>query len=524
MSAIGLLTLLIAAPIGMTQAQESAWFGAATPEERRSRAQTRSRFIDLEIEPLSLRLPAAEDPYRMIQGESIHKYLREIVAISERSRLDGESLWGRIGGTKYERMTARYLADKFEEFGLDRVWMETFPRNPQWWPMTWEVTIVGDDAYGERSLDVTLTTAFPAAPSPSTPGGGVEAELVYVGLGRPVDLVGKDVRGRIAVLHSTRKPGAYTYSDRGVARRLAQAGAVGLIAARDFAADVQSFPGGAGSTRIPCFTVSGADSAFLMDVLGRGGESNPLRGRLQLEIEARDGLETQNVYGLIRGETEEYVILTAHLDAYFYGAYDNATGLATLVHLAEYFARKESSAPRRNILFIGTGAHHSGLPGTPYTSVALQSVGTAWFAEHHDDILQKTALVLNVEHTAQTSLITGLGGIITTNTDAPRNLAVTNRSPLLLRIIREAFDRYGIVVPTRTSNVPDGDASNLFRSGATVINLLASGDWYHSTGDTPETIPVQGLERTARAFAYFLERVDKASISEIERDALPSRR
>ena len=67
MSVIGLLTLLIAVPIAMTQAQESAWFGLRTPDERRSQAQMRSRFIDLEIEPLSLRLPATEDPYRMIR-------------------------------------------------------------------------------------------------------------------------------------------------------------------------------------------------------------------------------------------------------------------------------------------------------------------------------------------------------------------------------------------------------------------------------------------------------------------------
>jgi hypothetical protein len=35
------------------------------------------------------------------------------------------------------------------------------------------------------------------------------------------------------------------------------------------------------------------------------------------------------------------------------------------------------------------------------------------------------------------------------------------------------------------------------------VNLIGTVGWYHSTADTPDLIPPQGLERMARAFAYF---------------------
>ena len=503
--------------IGSVQAQENpeAWFGQTLPDPLRSANSAPARLERIDINQLSLQVSDDERLEGVIKGDRIKQYMEEIIDISRQSKASGDSLWGRIGGTRWELQTAELLASKFREFGLQDVRIERMPRNPQWWPSAWEVTLLANPSYGAGSADVSLLTAFPAAPSPATPEAGVEAELIYVGAGTPADLIGRDVRGKIAVYHAIFKTGAYSYTGRGMADQLIKAGAVAAIAVHEIEENIQFFNRFAGSLEGQGFTISGNDGVFLEDMIARTTAVKPLRARLKLASSPRDGLITQNVYGMVPGQTDEYIMLTAHMDAYFEGAYDNATGLATLLALAEYYSQPGAPTPHRNLLFVGTGGHHSGRPGTPYTNTELQSVGTSYIVDQHQDLLDNTVLVLNIEHTALTSVVTGLGGIIPTTTESARHLAVSNRSPFLEREFTSALDRYGIVVPILTNNFPGGDASNLLRGGVPIVNLISAGFWYHSSGDTASNIPTQGLERTARMWAYFLNRIDGATREEI---------
>ena len=157
---------------------------------------------------------------------------------------------------------------------------------------------------------------------------------------------------------------------------------------------------------------------------------------------------------------------------------------------------------------------------TGVAEIVLSVVDLPRMREFYEEVLGEsladTVFALNVEHTALNAVVTGVGGIIFTTTETPRHLAVSNRSPFLLQHLLEAADRYGIVVPTMINHFPGGDASNLLRGGVPVVNLLSAGFWYHSSGDVAETIPTDGLERTARMFASFLDRVDGASRGEID--------
>lgn len=92
----------------------------------------------------------------------------------------------------------------------------------------------------------------------------------------------------------------------------------------------------------------------------------------------------------------------------------------------------------------------------------------------------------------------------------------------MLGFLTEAIDRYGIPVTTRTNQVPIGDPLPFYYAGLNVVNLIAGGLWYHTTGDTPDKISVSGLERSGRAIAYFLEKVEKVSRAEIEKGSQPS--
>src|SRR5215472_12357464 len=94
-------------------------------------------------------------------------------------------------------------------------------------------------------------------------------------------------------------------------------------------------------------------------------------------------MKTSTVWGTLPGATDENVILVAHRDGWFEGANDNGTGVATLLGLAEYFARVPKEQRRRTLVFLGTNGHHDGT-----------AESGAWFASH-PEVFEKAALLLN---------------------------------------------------------------------------------------------------------------------------------
>ena len=62
-------------------------------------------------------LSAADRVYADIDGRRMKGLVNEVVAISRRSRDDGNKYWGRIAGTKYEAMTGDWVEGKFKSLG-----------------------------------------------------------------------------------------------------------------------------------------------------------------------------------------------------------------------------------------------------------------------------------------------------------------------------------------------------------------------------------------------------------------------
>ena len=81
--------------------------------------------------------------------------------------------------------------------------------------------------------------------------------------------------------------------------------------------------------------------------------------------------ETANVIGLIKGESDTSIIISAHYDhlgqvgkIYYPGADDNASGIAAMLELAEEFAQYEHLP--YSMVFLATTAEEGGLIGSLY--------------------------------------------------------------------------------------------------------------------------------------------------------------
>lgn len=105
----------------------------------------------------------------------------------------------------------------------------------------------------------------------------------------------------------------------------------------------------------------------------------PVKARIRI-ASRHAGFESSNILGLLRGSDprlrEEQVVLSAHLDhlglcppvngdEVCHGAYDNASGVATLLEIARAFAAMRP-APRRSILFAVVTGEEKGLLGSDY--------------------------------------------------------------------------------------------------------------------------------------------------------------
>lgn len=318
-------------------------------------------------------VPPGDSTGTELNANTIRADLDTIVGFSRESRATKEigsgQQWGRISGFPSSAKTVAWTVEQFRKAGIADVKTQPFAQDPKssfWLPLSWELRLLGDPAFGPGTADVVLDSAMPLSPS-ELASGPLTAPLVFVGSASPALLQHIDVGGKIAVQLVV--PQAHMVFERDPVVPRAQAlfkrGAVGVInlmrqpgneRAKDF-----SNCGG------PCFNVGGRDGFFLERVLDRAAQAglkDAVRAQLSLKTESRTGLTAENGVAVIPGRRPgEAVIVNAHVDAWFDGAGDNADGLAVMVALARHFARPEHR-PERTMVFVASAGHHSpGLNG-----------------------------------------------------------------------------------------------------------------------------------------------------------------
>jgi hypothetical protein len=394
-------------------------------------------------------LPASDRAYGAIDGKHLHEYVEDLAAISRRYRDSGHpQFWGRIIGTSADAETAKWMVDKFNQIGLSDVHIQPFDLPPQWMPQSWDVTATGSD----QTLH--LESAQPAYQTHDTPAVGLDLEATYVGTGSEADYIGKDVRGKAVFVFSMPLPGSWRHTgtaDDGLRRAEAKgAAAIFSVIALPGNIRTQLYPT---RTGVPTFSMGMNDGYAMRDLIGKGGAGHPPHVKVRLAVEMVPNLKSGTVWGTLPGTTDETIYVIAHRDGWFESGTDNASGVATAVGLAEYFAKIPKAKRRRSIVFLGHTGHHNG-----------GNMSGTWLLGHRDQVLDKTALLINCEHTAtlQTYL---LGEDIREANHATGMLwyAGGPRREKLQDIAVKAFREFGVVTyaaPERAA--PGGEMSGLW--------------------------------------------------------------
>jgi hypothetical protein len=464
--------------------------------------EDRDKLFEPEENYVRSALPPGEEKYAKVDGAALKKIEEEIVAISEKSRTDGNQYWGRIAGTPYDRMTSDFMLDRFQKLGLEQVHRVENDLPPQWFPTSWEVDLVA----GGKTIP--LTTAFPLGNSVGTQGL-LEAEPVWVGLGLPADFKGRDVKGKAVVVYTWPTPGGlnHTASWNGALNRALNSGAAMVLFVSGFPGNVTHFifngqtPGAAQMgplTPVPAMTVGEKDGAAVRETIEHD-ENAKIRMRLDVKIES--GLKTGTVWATLPGQSDETIIVMAHHDAYFDGALDNASGMAMMLEIARYYAAIPKAQRPRTMVFLDTPSHHS--PGI---------VGSTWIRLNMKDFLSKVAFIVNCEHTAQTQIYFTGSGLTTSDTVGARRW-YAGGSPAFQKVVTDNFREFGVALYSTPEAAPGGDLSQLYMTAPAfhIIDQI----FYHTNLDTSDWTPASAMGTVARAYLKIIDTANKMSFDEI---------
>lgn len=443
------------------------------------------------------RLAPSDQQYAAIDGEHLKQYVEEICAISRRYRDAGHQFWGRITGTEADTENAEWMMAKFRQIGLSDVHEQTLDLPPQWMPQSWSVVA---SANGKT---LQLGTAQPTYLAVGTPADGLNLEAVYVGLASDADLtMSRDVKGKAVFFYSTDLASRHAPIMDNAIKRIGERGAAAIFV-------IQGLPGNEKTqfypvnSPVPTFSLGQKDGLAMRDLIAQAG-AGETHVKVVLDVKRVPGLKSGTVWGTLPGMTDENDVVVAHRDGWFEGANDNAAGMATMLGMAEYFAKMPKEQRRRTIIFAGTDGHHDN-----------GAESGVWF-QQHPEFFAKTAVLFNSEHT---------GGFDSAPTgpqlsNAPAAYRWYGTGQRLADIVAKAMDAFGVPSFPDSSASPPGEIGRYYQL-APAVEIINSGFVWHSDKETPDTISASGLAAVTRTYAKIIVDTNALELKDLRTAQMP---
>jgi len=419
-------------------------------------------------------------------------------------------------GTAEGHQAEKWVASKFKELGLQDITVDPIPIKI-WNADRWSLTIGGQKI---PSFFI-LNTGF-------TSNDGITAPLAYVGEGKKKDFKSVDVEGKIVVADV---PFPYISIGR-LIKALKIVGATYIVSdpARQITSKTgqylnfvrQNFIGGSTVDNAPSNDVywqafkQGAKGICLI-LKNQPSNSNshygPYDGIMKpmpglwvgkfdgedLREKAKEGANAtlklegtvkpgnmSNIWGVLPGMSEEIVLITSHHDAPFQGAVEDGSGVAQVLAQVKIWASIPKEKRARTIVFVVDAGHFYG------------SQGAFKFAKQHPDLMQKTKILITLEH---------LGGIEVQEQDREYvktdNLALTvmftSNKPLTIatavNALRKKPSKITLPIPSDLiATAPTSDAAGyVVASGVPVISWIGCPYYLLDEHDTLDKIVKEEL-------------------------------
>jgi hypothetical protein len=406
-------------------------------------------------------------------------------------------------GYAADAWTEEWARDRFREFGLEDVTLDPVPVR------RWESLDCAFEIWPDESPEEPLR--LPCFPLPFTAGTtGLEGEIAFA-----ADEEGATT-GRIAVVESTplRLPQTFLQSFatwaydpdgelpthvqtilfaapvRAQLEAQIEAGAtafVGILRA-PWETDRLYVPYDAEARPIPAVWLSPENGDRMLDFL----QGRAAHGRLHVDRTLADAT-SHNVTGVLRGASDEWVIIGSHHDGPWASAVEDASGTALVLAQARYWSRVPEAERPHHLLFLLNAGHMAGGAGLRHFTSSRESF-----------IRDEVVLELHLEHVAREAAVES--GRIVPTVKPEWRWWFTSRIPPLEEAVADAICREDVgrsfVMPPEgfpPGNVrPPTDAAR-FHPLAPVVSLLAAPMYLFDESDTLEMVHEESLVPLTRA-------------------------
>lgn len=331
----------------------------------------------------------------------------------------------------------------------------------------------------------------------STPPDGLTAEVVDLGDGAPDRWAA--ARGKIALVDGLATPE--------MARRARLAGSAGQIFINDehlhemilspvwgspTAEQLALYP------EAPAVSVRAADGARIRAALGAG----PLTATIQAEVTT--GWRTLPILqaDLPAGDDETFVMFAGHIDSWHYGAMDNGSANATMLHLARLLAERRGRLCRGLRICFWSGHSHGRYAGSAWY------VDTCW-----EELRARCAAYVNIDSVGgRGASLLSEGYCMAETFDLGRAVIGRHGGQEYVggRVGRAGDESLvGVGVPALLMTVSEQPAAGAASGAAAVIGGRSGGLgwWWHTPDDTLDKLDPELLARDARLYAAALFRL-----------------
>ncbi len=200
---------------------------------------------------------------------------------------------------------------------------------------------------------------------------------------------------------------------------------------------------------------------------------------------------SKNVAGIRKGEIDSFIVFTAHYDhlgqigtkTYFPGANDNASGVAILLNLAQYYA-KTKKKPKYTIAFIF------------FTGEELGLLGSKYFSENPMFQLSKIKFLINLDMVGS-----GDKGIqIVNSTVFKKEFALIDNINSEKKYLPQIKKR---------GAAANSDHYFFYEKGVKSFFIYTLGEYkeYHNINDKAENLPLSEYEDLFRLLTEFVEKI-----------------
>jgi hypothetical protein len=381
----------------------------------------------------------------------------------------------RLSGSADEWEAFKFIEDKMRSYGF-------------------QTSLTKHDAYISLPVSASMKVVYPEevgmyctthSSSAGTPLGGVEGEAVWVGDLRQEASRQIDVRGKFAVIEGLASPDPTAWA--------MERGALGQIhvSSDEHIHDmtIQNIWGNPDDKNVSMLpsthvvSISRSDGDKLRAFLSRG----PVRVHVETAVETK-WTKIPLLECRLDGNdgTGDFLLLSGHVDSWYYGAMDNGSANATMMEVARVLASARNGLRRGLTVCFWSGHSHG------------RYAGSAWYCDNHWHELNRHCIMhLNVDST---------GGIGATNLRRANVMAETRN------VAAWAIDET-LGIPFEGSRMArNGDQSFW---GIGIPSMFVSiaqqpegglGWWWHNPADLPDKIDPDNLVRDTKVYALVAAR------------------